>query len=75
MFTVIRHSLPSRGNNVNLLCLQPRTTLYTFFIHCFSLKSWNAFPDYMKTVTNSNLFKIKLKQYLHKLQSQAVIEK
>ena len=74
MFRVIRYSQDTRGNNVNLLCPQPRTTLYKFSIHCFGPKCWNALPDDIKIIANLNLFKIKLKQHLFNLQSQAVIE-
>ena len=74
MFRVLQHSLGTRGNNVNLLCPQPRTTLYKYSIHCFAPKCWNALPDDLKLIANLNLSKIKLKQYLFNLQNQVAIE-
>ena len=48
MFRFVHHSQGNKGNDNNLLCPQPRTILYTFSIHCFGPKCWNALPDDMK---------------------------
>lgn len=71
LFKHVNHSQGTRGNNVNLMCPQHRTTLYKFSIHCFGPKCWNALPDNLKTITNLNLFKSKLKNHFYKLQNQS----
>ena len=62
LFKHVHHNQGTRRNNINLMCPQHRTTLYKFSLHCFGPKCWNALPDELKTITNLNLFKSKLRK-------------
>lgn len=50
LFTVFHHSQGTRGNHLNLLCPQPRTTLYKYSVHCVGHNVWNTLPDNIKKI-------------------------
>lgn len=70
LFTVFHHSQGTRGNHLNLLCPQPRTTLYKHSIHCVGPNVWNVLPDYIKNSPSYNIFKCKMKKYLFNILSK-----
>ena len=70
IFTVFHHTQGTRGNHHNLLCPQPRTTLYKLSVHCVGPKVWNTLPDDIKNCCNFNIFKSSVKKYLFNILSQ-----
>lgn len=70
IFTVFHHNQGTRGNHHNLICPQPRTTLYKFSVHCVGPKVWNTLPDDVKKFCNFNIIKNRVKKYLFGILSQ-----
>ena len=64
IFNVFHHSLVTRENHLNLICLQARTTLYKISKHCVGLKVWNTLPDDIKSCSYFNSFKSRVKVFI-----------
>ena len=74
IFALLHHGYGTRGNNIDLVFPQARTTLCKFSILCAGPQCWNELPNDLKSITNFNTFKIKIKRYLYKVQNQNFIE-
>ena len=69
LFTVLHHSHGTRGNNINLICPQARTTIYKCSMHCVGPICWNSLPNELRNITNYNTFKTRLKTYFFQQQN------
>lgn len=71
-FKLVQTSYNIRGNNVNLMCPQFRTTLFKYSVLCSGPQIWNSLPLEIKMLLhNDNLptFKRSLKTYLYNCQN------
>lgn len=72
LFRVVCTSYNIRGNNLNLICPQFRTSLFKHSILCSGPQSWNLLPLQIKTLLQSGSlpnFKRSLKTYLYNCQN------
>ena len=70
VFSIVHHNYGTRGNDLDLMCPQPRTTLYKYSMHCVGPMYWNSLPTDIKILENINTFKNKLKVYYINQQRQ-----
>ena len=72
-FSLVRTSYNIRGNNVNLIIPQYRTTLFKHSVLYFGPQMWNSFPLQIKNLLysgNLSIFKKSVKTYLYTSQNR-----